>query len=126
MADAWIVDAVRTPRGKGRPDGGLHEVHPQELLARVGSLARLKRYTDDLDSAAAIITTLATMIEARDGYTEGHCHRMANYATAVGRALLGHKLAKDFAYAAMSARELNHPVCKGCAPEISIKPAAHL
>ncbi|WP_076814014.1 acetyl-CoA C-acetyltransferase [Pseudofrankia asymbiotica] len=32
--DAWIVDAVRTPRGKGRPDGGLHEVHPQELLAQ--------------------------------------------------------------------------------------------
>jgi len=62
-------------------------VDPQELLARVSSLARLKRYTDDLDSAASIITTLATMIEARDGYTEGHCHRMANYATAVGRAL---------------------------------------
>jgi putative two-component system response regulator len=31
--------------------------------------------------------TLATMIEARDGLTEGHCHRMANSATAVGRAL---------------------------------------
>jgi acetyl-CoA C-acetyltransferase len=32
--DAWIVDAVRTPRGKGRPDGALHDVHPQELLAQ--------------------------------------------------------------------------------------------
>ena len=32
--NAWIVDAVRTPRGKGRPDGGLHGVHPQELLAQ--------------------------------------------------------------------------------------------
>jgi acetyl-CoA C-acetyltransferase len=33
-APAWIVDVVRTPRGKGRPDGGLHGVHPQELLAQ--------------------------------------------------------------------------------------------
>jgi acetyl-CoA C-acetyltransferase len=34
VGDAWIVDAVRTPRGKGRPDGALHDVHPQELLAQ--------------------------------------------------------------------------------------------
>ena len=34
MANAWIVDVVRTPRGKGRPDGALHDVHPQELLAQ--------------------------------------------------------------------------------------------
>jgi len=34
VAEAWIVDAVRTPRGKGRPDGALHGVHPQELLAQ--------------------------------------------------------------------------------------------
>lgn len=34
MTDAWILDAVRTPRGRGRPDGGLHRVHPQDLLAQ--------------------------------------------------------------------------------------------
>ena len=34
VADAWIVDVVRTPRGKGRADGALHAVHPQELLAQ--------------------------------------------------------------------------------------------
>ncbi|MBX9760251.1 MAG: acetyl-CoA C-acyltransferase, partial [Beijerinckiaceae bacterium] len=26
MADAFIYDAVRTPRGRGKPDGALHEV----------------------------------------------------------------------------------------------------
>jgi putative two-component system response regulator len=57
----------------------------QELLARVRSLARIKRYTDDLDSATSIIMALAVMIEARAGYSEGHCHRMANYSTALGR-----------------------------------------
>jgi putative two-component system response regulator len=59
----------------------------QELLTRVRSLARLKRYTDDLDSASSIIMAFASMIETRVGYTEGHCHRMANYATALGRRL---------------------------------------
>src|SRR5438094_1872411 len=58
-----------------------------ELLARVRSLVRMKQYTDDLDSAASIIMTLATMIESRDGYAEGHCFRMANYATSLGRVL---------------------------------------
>lgn len=32
--DAWIVDAVRTPRGRGRQDGALHGVHPQALFAQ--------------------------------------------------------------------------------------------
>lgn len=35
MSEAWIIEGVRTPRGKGKPSGGLHEVHPQELLATV-------------------------------------------------------------------------------------------
>ena len=31
MTDAFIYDAVRTPRGKGRKDGSLHEVTPVRL-----------------------------------------------------------------------------------------------
>jgi putative two-component system response regulator len=62
-------------------------VDSQELLARVRSLVRMKRYTDDLDSAASFILMLADMIETRDGHGQGHCHRMANYATALGRAM---------------------------------------
>src|SRR3954468_12947281 len=34
VADAWVLDVVRTPRGKGRIDGGLHDVHPQQLFAQ--------------------------------------------------------------------------------------------
>lgn len=56
-----------------------------ELLARLRALVRMKRFTDDLDSAASILMSLAELIEGRDGYAEGHCHRMANYATALGR-----------------------------------------
>jgi putative two-component system response regulator len=58
-----------------------------ELRARVRSLVRIKRYTDDLDSAAAVILSLSLTIEARDPYTEGHCLRLSRYALAVGRSL---------------------------------------
>lgn len=35
MAEAWIVDAVRTPRGRGKKGkGALSGIHPQELLAQ--------------------------------------------------------------------------------------------
>lgn len=57
---------------------------PPELQARVRSLVRLKRYTDDLDSVESTILSLALTVEARDPYTLGHCERMAAYASALG------------------------------------------
>jgi acetyl-CoA C-acetyltransferase len=33
MTDAYIYDAIRTPRGKGRKDGALHEVTAARLSA---------------------------------------------------------------------------------------------
>ncbi|MGE0000121.1 MAG: acetyl-CoA C-acyltransferase, partial [Ilumatobacteraceae bacterium] len=33
--EAWIIDAVRSPRGKGKSTGSLHTVHPQRILAQV-------------------------------------------------------------------------------------------
>ena len=58
-----------------------------ELRARVRSLTRLKQYTDELDSAESVITSLALTVEARDASTDGHCQRLARYATALGRAV---------------------------------------
>ncbi|MEZ5290172.1 MAG: HD domain-containing phosphohydrolase [Vicinamibacterales bacterium] len=59
---------------------------PDELLARIRAATRVAEYTSDLDSAASIIMTVTAMIEARES-APGHCYRMANYATALGRAL---------------------------------------
>jgi putative two-component system response regulator len=58
-----------------------------ELTARVGSLTRLKRYTDELESAEVVIMSLARIIEARDPYTGGHCDRLGVYAAALGARL---------------------------------------
>lgn len=33
--DAFIIDAVRSPRGKGKESGSLHGVHPQRILAQL-------------------------------------------------------------------------------------------
>lgn len=49
MPEAYVYDAIRTPRGKGKKDGSLHEVKPVELLA--GTLEALRR-RHDLDTAA--------------------------------------------------------------------------
>ncbi len=62
-------------------------VNSHELRARVRSLMRLKRFTDELDSAEAVILSLALTVEARDRFTDGHCLRLSEYATALGRAL---------------------------------------
>lgn len=47
--EAFIYDAIRTPRGKGKKDGSLHEVKPVNLLA--GVLADLQR-RNGFDTAA--------------------------------------------------------------------------
>ena len=48
MTEAFIYDAIRTPRGKGKKDGSLHEVKPVNLLA--GVLTELQR-RNDFDTA---------------------------------------------------------------------------
>ena len=49
MTDAFVYDAIRTPRGKGKKDGSLHEVKPVNLLA--GVLLELQR-RNNFDTAA--------------------------------------------------------------------------
>ncbi len=49
MTDAYIYDAIRTPRGKGRADGSLHEVTAMRLSAVVLNALKSR---NDLDTAA--------------------------------------------------------------------------
>ncbi len=46
MAEAFIYDAVRTPRGRGKSDGSLHEVQPIQLLTSVLKEIQLRNQLD--------------------------------------------------------------------------------
>ncbi|MEZ5893601.1 MAG: acetyl-CoA C-acetyltransferase [Parvularculaceae bacterium] len=47
MTEAYIYDAVRTPRGKGKSDGSLHEVTPVGLASQVLAAIRDRNNLDD-------------------------------------------------------------------------------
>ncbi|WP_425409048.1 acetyl-CoA C-acetyltransferase [Hyphococcus sp.] len=46
MTEAYIYDAVRTPRGKGKADGSLHEITPVELATQVLEAVRDRNEID--------------------------------------------------------------------------------
>jgi acetyl-CoA C-acetyltransferase len=62
MGEAWIIDAVRTPRGKGKKDSGaLSGIHPQELLSQClnALVARTGMETRDVEDVVAGCVTAA-------------------------------------------------------------------
>lgn len=48
MAEAFIYDAVRTPRGKGKKDGSLHQITPIHLVA---TLLKALKQRNNLDTS---------------------------------------------------------------------------
>ena len=71
----------------GADDFLIKPISSEELFARVGSLLKLKEFTDELETADSVLCTLGLSVEARDPYTEGHCERLARDATDLGRFL---------------------------------------
>lgn len=62
-------------------------IFAEELFARVKSLLKLKEFTDELETAESVLCTLGRSVESRDPYTEGHCERLAQHASDLGRHL---------------------------------------
>jgi len=66
---------------------GADEVFPKpishpESVAKLQALLRSKSYMDG--QAESVLMALGRTIESRDPYTEGHCERLADYATRLG------------------------------------------
>jgi len=71
----------------GADDCIQHPASEDEIALRLTSACRLKRATDSLEDATAIITSLANAVEGRDAYTRGHVERVAAYCKEIGRRL---------------------------------------
>ena len=73
MAEAYIIDAVRTPRGVGKPGkGALSHLHPQHLAATV-----LKAIKDRNNLDTATVDDIIWSTSSQNGKQGGDLGRMA-------------------------------------------------
>ena len=63
MAEALIYDAVRTPRGKGKKDGSLHEITPVQLATQVLQAVRDRTGIDTADVDDVVLGCVAPVGE---------------------------------------------------------------
>ncbi len=83
MPEAFIYDHARTPRGRGRPDGSLHEVTSVELLTQV---LRALRDRNGLDTALLddVVIGCAQPVGEQGGVIARGALLNAGYAETVG------------------------------------------
>jgi putative two-component system response regulator len=55
-----------------------------ELMTRIKSLLKVKYLNEQLDSAEAVLFSMARAIEAKDSYTQGHVERVSRLAVRLG------------------------------------------
>ena len=63
MPEAFIYDAVRTPRGRGKPDGALHQVPPIRLATTVLNALRERLQLDSANIDDVILGVVSPVGE---------------------------------------------------------------
>jgi acetyl-CoA C-acetyltransferase len=82
MTDAFILDAVRSPRGRGRPDGSLHSITPIQLAAQ--TLAALRDRTSlDTSQVDDVILGCVTPVGEQGADISRIATLVAGYAESV-------------------------------------------
>ena len=76
----------------GADDFLIKPINRAELTVRLRSLLRIYKFNQELIGAESVAMALARAVAAKDGYSQGHVGRVANYAI-----LLGEKLGLDVA-----------------------------
>lgn len=97
-------------------------ISPEELFARVKSLLKLKEFTDELETAESVLCTLGLSVESRDPYTEGHCERLAQNASDLGRYLT----LDEESIVALRRGGYLHDLGKICVPDEILKKGTNL
>lgn len=82
MSEAYIYDCVRTPRGKGKKNGTLHEVSPTDLLAQM-LIALKERNNLETSLVEDVIIGCVTPVGDQGGNIAKTAAMMADYANEV-------------------------------------------
>lgn len=110
MADVYIYDAVRTPRGKARPDGGLAALSPQELVRQQAAALTARR--GNFEPEALILGCVT-----QSGTQGGHIAMLAKLHARLPDACAAHSLNN---YCASGLSAIGHAVAKIASGEIGI------
>ncbi|WP_439634899.1 acetyl-CoA C-acyltransferase [Glycocaulis sp.] len=68
MTDTYIYDAVRSPRGKAKEDGGLAALKPHELTGQIIAALEARNGTDALQRAAGLTLGCVGQVGAQGGH----------------------------------------------------------
>src|SRR6516165_4952599 len=64
MPETWIIDCVRTPRGRGKKESGaLREIHPQELFAQTLNALVARNALEPRDVEDVVVGTVTEIGE---------------------------------------------------------------
>src|SRR5262245_13705941 len=83
MRNAYIIDAVRTPRGRGKPGkGALSGTHPQELAAQTLRAIVTRNRVDPVEIDDVVLGSV-TQVREQGGNIARHAVLTANWPVTV-------------------------------------------